>query len=198
MSYQTLTATIELTHEVKRSKFIAYAASAQDRKQALEILNQRRTRYQDARHHCWAYLIGSPSHAMSMAMSDDGEPSGTAGKPILNVLQHNSIGNIMLVVTRYFGGTKLGAGGLVRAYSSSAQRIIDNAKTEIFIEKARCKLICNFEQEQFLRHLLSRLNGTVEDAIYGIEVTLIVLIPATLLNELKALCSSYQFSISTA
>ncbi|MCW8886021.1 MAG: YigZ family protein [Motiliproteus sp.] len=105
---------IEVETEIKKSRFIAWADRAENRDQAMAVLSEARNRYPDARHHCWAYLIGNPAQPKTQAMSDDGEPSGTAGKPILNVLQHNEIGDVMIVVSRYFGGIKLGAGGLVR------------------------------------------------------------------------------------
>ncbi|CAG0912002.1 unnamed protein product, partial [Cyprideis torosa] len=97
---------------VNKSRFIAWIAPASDREQAMALLDEARLAYPDARHHCWAYVLGNPSNAASAAANDDGEPAGTAGKPILNVIQHKAIGNIMVVVIRYFGGIKLGAGGL--------------------------------------------------------------------------------------
>ena len=121
MSYPVPDTPLEVLFEVKKSKFFAFAACTPDRETAMQYLAAKRAEYPDARHHCWAYLLGNPHSPTSAAMSDDGEPSGTAGKPILNVLQHKGVGDITIIVTRYFGGIKLGAGGLVRAYSSAAQ-----------------------------------------------------------------------------
>ena len=116
----------------QKSRFISRAGCVTSKDEAKLFVHQCRLDYEDAGHYCWAYLLGNPDRASSAAMSDDGEPSGTAGKPILNVLQHKNVGDIMVVVVRYFGGVKLGAGGLVRAYSSSAQLVMDKLKTRIY------------------------------------------------------------------
>ena len=163
---------------VKKSRFIAYAYETSSREAAMEKLEQIRLKYPDARHHCWAYLLGSTEQPKSVAMSDDGEPSGTAGKPILNVLQHKDVGDIMVIVVRYFGGIKLGAGGLVRAYSSAAQSIYDLIETEEMIELESLTLQCGFDEEQKIRHILSRYEGSIESSEYGQSVELSIAIPA--------------------
>lgn len=105
--------------EIKRSKFITSVDYVADKTAAKQFISEVREHYPDANHHCWAMLAGSPDDVFQQDQSDDGEPKGTAGKPMLNVLQHSGLGHIAVVVTRYFGGVKLGAGGLVRAYSHS-------------------------------------------------------------------------------
>jgi len=114
-------ATAQAEIEIKKSRFIGLAKQINDREQGMLWLAKVKATYPDARHHCWAYLLGNPSCATNAGMGDDGEPSGTAGKPILNVLQHKGVGDIMLIVVRYFGGIKLGAGGLNRTYGQAAQ-----------------------------------------------------------------------------
>ena len=103
----------------KKSRFIADIFSVSSEEEALQILEKVKKKYWDARHHCWAYAIGNEQ--VQERLSDDGEPSGTAGKPILEVIRGNEIHNVLIVVTRYFGGTLLGTGGLVRAYTQAAQ-----------------------------------------------------------------------------
>ena len=103
----------------KKSRFIAAAAPVRSEEEALQFIESVRKRYWDARHHCYAYVIGERGELQRC--SDDGEPGGTAGKPILEVITGEEIRNVVLVVTRYFGGTLLGTGGLVRAYSSAAK-----------------------------------------------------------------------------
>ena len=100
----------------KKSRFIAEVFPVSSEEEAAEILEEVKKQYWDARHHCWAYVIGDTQAAERC--SDDGEPSGTAGKPILEVIRGQKLSNVLVVVTRYFGGTLLGTGGLVRAYSS--------------------------------------------------------------------------------
>ena len=185
MSYPIPAESCELTYEIKKSRFIARAAYAPDRDAAMALLQQAKADYPDARHHCWAYLLGDPGNAASAAMSDDGEPSGTAGKPILNVLQHKGVGDIMLVVIRYFGGIKLGAGGLVRAYSAASQQAMEALAVETRVAMCPCRLECDFSQEQAARHWLGQNDGVVESVDYGSAVSLNISVPQASLPELQ-------------
>lgn len=111
----------ELT--VERSRFLAWAAGVADEAQAIEFVATASKKFYDATHNCFAYVVGG-----AKKFSDDGEPSGTAGKPMLNVIEKKGLENTVVVVTRYFGGVKLGAGGLVRAYSNAAAAALDRAE----------------------------------------------------------------------
>ena len=110
----------------KKSKFIANLCYVSSIEEAEAILKQIRKKHYDARHHCYAYRIEEKERILEKA-SDDGEPSGTAGPPMLNLLQKQELTNVIVIVTRYFGGILLGTGGLVRAYTQSAKTAIDNA-----------------------------------------------------------------------
>lgn len=176
----------EICYEIKKSRFIARAAFAETREQAMGLLEQARADYPDARHHCWAYQLGNPKSAASAAMSDDGEPSGTAGKPILNVLQHKDVGDVMIIVIRYFGGIKLGAGGLVRAYSTASQMAMDALETEQQVARESYRLVCGFGQEQSIRHWLSLRDGVVEAIDYSQQVEMTIALAEALLPELNA------------
>ncbi len=176
----------EICYEIKKSRFIARAAFAETREQAMGLLEQARADYPDARHHCWAYQLGNPKSAASAAMSDDGEPSGTAGKPILNVLQHKDVGDVMIIVIRYFGGIKLGAGGLVRAYSTASQMAMDALETEQQVARESYRLVCGFGQEQLIRHWLSLRDGVVEAIDYSQQVEMTIALSEALLPELNA------------
>jgi len=162
----------EIIYEVKKSRFIARAILAEDRSQAMAHIAQAKSDFPDARHYCWAYVLGAPHSPVSVAMSDDGEPSGTAGKPILNVVQHKSIGNIMVVVIRYFGGIKLGAGGLVRAYSQATQQVIECLPVQRLEPVISVTVIIDYSVEQALRHWLDTRRGCViaVDYISGVHV----------------------------
>lgn len=177
---------VEVEYEIKKSRFIARVAKAADREAAMAVLAKAREDYPDARHHCWAYLIGNPHSPTTVAMSDDGEPSGTAGKPILNVLQHKDVGDLMLVVIRYFGGIKLGAGGLVRAYSHSAQLAMTELSTEDQVPYSHCNLAGDYALEQPLRHWLGQHQGKVESVDYGEQVRFAVSVPDEALESLRA------------
>lgn len=182
---------VEQTYEIKKSRFIARIDSASNRQQALRVLEKAKTDYPDARHHCWAYLIGDPKVPKTMAASDDGEPSGTAGKPILNVLQHKNVGDLMLVVIRYFGGVKLGAGGLVRAYSHAAQLAMEQLATIEYNEMVRLNVSASFATEQLLRHWLTLHDGKVLSVNYSHEVNLIIELKCEDFLVLKQYFSNY-------
>ncbi|MFT2109896.1 YigZ family protein [Marinomonas sp. 2405UD68-3] len=115
---------------IKNSQFITRIKRTRGRQEAKAFIESIRSKYPDANHHCWAFAAGTPNNAHLWDQSDDGEPKGTAGKPMLNVLQHSNFGETTIVVTRYFGGVKLGAGGLVRAYSQAVQEALSQALTE--------------------------------------------------------------------
>ena len=184
-------------YEIKKSQFIGIAAYTPDRASAMAFIENVRQQYPDARHHCWAYLLGDPANPDSMAMADDGEPSGTAGKPILNVLQHNAVGDITIVVVRYFGGIKLGAGGLVRAYSASAQLTVDALATHELVRLTRVVVTGDFKHEQFWRHFTEQHAGQVADVSYAQQVTLELLLPDDAIASFVELSYCQGFSVTT-
>lgn len=186
MSYPTPKAFTQSELEIKKSRFIAWAQKVEDRQQAMAFLQKAKSEYPDARHHCWAYQTGNPRSPNNAAMSDDGEPSGTAGKPILNVLQHKGVGDVMVVVIRYFGGIKLGAGGLVRAYSGAAEKVMSELSTEQHVLTCDKTIEIDFAKEQLLRHWLSQHQGTVKEVQYGQQVKLTVALPEAQLKALAA------------
>ena len=171
-NYHVAESSIEVCYEIKKSQFIARMTKVSDREEAMQFLAQARSDYPDARHHCWAYQLGSPNQPTSAAMSDDGEPSGTAGKPILNVIQHKQLGDVMVVVIRYFGGVKLGAGGLVRAYSHACQLAYEKVTVIEQIHKQSLTLNCAFGEEQTIRHWLNQVHGDVVKVEYANNVVM--------------------------
>ena len=187
---------VETLYEIKKSKFIACAGFANSRESAMALLESVKQQYPDARHHCWAYIFGNPNAPSSAAMADDGEPSGTAGKPILNVLQHKDIGDIMIIVTRYFGGVKLGAGGLVRAYSAAAQQAIDALEVRQEITLEPLSVAIDFKHEQFVRHLVEQAEGNIANCSYGSRVEIDVALPVDALDDFKKQMAPIAFSIS--
>jgi len=124
--YKTILDVSEGVYKEKGSKFIATAFSVTNEDEVKVCLAELRKKYSDARHHCYAYVIGSDKSAYRI--NDDGEPSGTAGRPIYGQIQSHDLTNILIVVVRYFGGTLLGVSGLIRAYKTAAKDAIDNAK----------------------------------------------------------------------
>ena len=111
---------------INRSRFICTVTRVQSSEEAQSFIKSMNAEFADATHNCWAYVVGVPGSSDRVGMSDDGEPHGTAGRPMLTVLLHSGIGEIAAVVTRYYGGTKLGTGGLVKAYSGAVQEALTN------------------------------------------------------------------------
>lgn len=157
----------------------------------MAALAEARAAWPDARHHCWAYLLGNPAAASSAAMNDDGEPSGTAGRPILNVIQHKGIGDVMVIVSRYFGGIKLGAGGLTRAYSAAAETVLSQLPLSHHVATTSCSVHCEFSQEQLLRHWVAQQQGQLGIPQYGERVNVMVELPQQALTALQAFCAAH-------
>jgi len=185
MSYQTLKHAVSARLDIKKSEFIAYAYPVTSREQAMFHVEQLRVKYADARHHCWAYIIGDPDNTTSAGFDDDGEPNGTAGRPILNVLQHKSIGNVIIIVVRYFGGIKLGAGGLTRAYAGSAQAAVDEMVLLPYVPMAQVQIIAEFATEAQCRYVVEDLGGHIDDVTYSKQVTLTVTLAEADIDHLK-------------
>ena len=186
MAYTVPAREARFAQEFKRSRFIGVATQVSSSEEAAEVLGTLKKEFPDATHHCWAYVLGNPKTSFEMRMDDDGEPSGTAGKPILNVLQHKNVGDILLVVVRYFGGTKLGAGGLVRAYSSTASGVMECLElvTNTPLRQARLRL--DYAEEQPVRRLLQELEVTVSSSSYGERVELSIRFPEDRSQVLEA------------
>lgn len=185
MSYQTLKRAVTARLEIKKSEFIACAYPASSREQAMFHVEQLREQYPDARHFCWAYIIGDPDNTTSAGFDDDGEPSGTAGRPILNVLQHKSIGNVIIIVVRYFGGIKLGAGGLTRAYAGAAQAAVDEMTLNPYVPMAQIQILAEFATEAQCRYMIENLGGHIDDVAYSKQVTLTATLAEADIDSLK-------------
>jgi uncharacterized YigZ family protein len=137
-------------------------------------LEKIRSEFPDATHRTWAYVLGNPDAGPRMRFDDAGEPSGTAGKPILNVLQRRRIGDALVVVVRYFGGVKLGAGGLTRAYSGTASQVLEQSALATVTPRSPLQVRIGYEDEQTARRVLTRLGVEVLSADYAGEVVLFV------------------------
>ena len=152
--YVIICKTVSFTEEIKKSRFITYLTHVDSKEAAMAFLQEMKILHKDARHHCWAYVAASPKNSVLMGCSDDGEPKGAAGKPMMALLQGCQVGEIMAVVIRYSGGIKLGTGGLVRAYSNGIQQLLPNIDT---IEKRfyqAYQVSCDYAQMAQLESLL--------------------------------------------
>lgn len=181
---------------IRKSRFIARLQPVTSREEVNAAITLARADYPDARHHCWAYLLGRPADALSAGMNDDGEPAGTAGKPILNVLQYGHLGDVLIVVIRYFGGVKLGAGGLVRAYSAAAQQVLEAAPCHARENLRAWRAEGGFASEQLLRHWLGEHGGYLDDVEYGESVHLDLRAPSDTSESLVALCAAHRIALT--
>lgn len=188
---------LERETEVKKSRFVARVVPVSSRDEVKAWLAQAHDDHPDARHICWAYQIGQPGAAAEAAMNDDGEPSGTAGKPILGVIQHKDMGDVLVMVIRYFGGTKLGAGGLVRAYAGAAESVL--AEVGRFVQKPleAVQLGIGFADEQPLRHWCECNDAVIQQVDYGATVTVTVELAQEKHDELTAFCNARGLEILT-
>jgi uncharacterized YigZ family protein len=152
------------TYIINKSKFISYAYPVFDEDECKKYLENLRREYSDATHICFAYLLDSPKVEKC---SDDGEPSGTAGKPILELIKKKKLSNILLVVIRYFGGIKLGAGGLVRAYTASGNMALDNANVIEVKDINKYSIKINYDDVNRVKNLIIAQGGEIKNIQYG-------------------------------
>lgn len=173
----------------KRSRFIGQVWRVDSESEARARIEEVRRQHYDARHHCWCYRIREEGVER---YSDDGEPQGTAGQPMLNVFQRENVTNVVCVVTRYFGGILLGAGGLVRAYTQSAKDALDRAGISVVRRWVALEVPCAYAQFESMRREVLAFGGVVEQVDYAADVLLSVLIP----EERSAAFSAHILDVS--
>lgn len=161
--------------EEKKSRFIAHVASVHTEEEALAFIEAKKKQFWDARHNCYAYILGE--RAQTMRFSDDGEPAGTAGRPILEVLTNSGIRNVIVVVTRYFGGTLLGTGGLVRAYTKAAQAGIEASDVRMMHYGYDVTIVTDYNGIGKIQYLLGQRGIVVEESDYAEQVTIRIKVP---------------------
>ena len=152
----------------KKSRFIGDVYNIENEEDALYYINETKKKYWDARHHCYAYIIGNNNEIKRF--SDDGEPSGTAGKPILEVLSGNECSNCLCIVTRYFGGVLLGTGGLIRAYTSASKEALDDCLTGELVEGVHAYLDADYNYVGKIQHLCTQYDITIVNTEYSDNV----------------------------
>ena len=168
ISYKTLMKRAEDEFIINKSRFIGYGCPCQTEEEALAFLTRIRTKHKDATHNCYAYIIGLNSGIMRY--SDDGEPGGTAGMPIIEVMKARGVVNCAVVVTRYFGGILLGAGGLVRAYAQGSKTALDAAGVVVMEKSARYMIEVDYSTWQRLEYFLRSAPVIIEHNEFGASV----------------------------
>ncbi|MFW5391118.1 IMPACT family protein [Yersinia sp. 2544 StPb PI] len=170
---------VTISEEIKKSRFITLLAHTSGVSKAKDFVQQVKQQHPTARHHCWAFVAGKPTDSQQLGFSDDGEPSGTAGKPILAQLMGSGIGEITAVVVRYYGGIKLGTGGLVRAYGSGVQQALKQIEVKYKVPQVEYTLQCDYGQLAIVETLLQQVEGQIIRSEYAQFVTLHLSLPAT-------------------
>ncbi len=171
--------------EILRSRFITTVDVAPTVEDARAFLSEMRQEFADASHNCWAYLVGPPGSTAQVGMSDDGEPHGTAGRPMLTVLQHSGVGDIVAVVTRYFGGTLLGKGGLVKAYSGGVQYALESLLLVEKVPRIELWAMIDYSNVTAFQRMLPDYEVEVLGEEYAVDVTFHLLLPTSYLDRFQ-------------
>ncbi len=171
--------TVEIV--VKKSRFIAIARTCTSPPQVKSLVDETRSKYEGATHVVHAAVMGN-----QFSFSDDHEPKNTAGRPVFEVVKGSGITNIIVLVVRYFGGTLLGTGGLVKAYGDSAKAVLDGIETEELVQKTRFSMEIGYELYESMKRLLASLDAVVDKEDFGTTIVLGGSVPADALDKLRA------------
>lgn len=179
---------INYTLEIKKSKFICYLYYVENEDDIKKILNDLKEKHKDATHHCYAYILEN-----KQKYSDDGEPGGTAGVPMLDILKLNNLTNTLAVVVRYFGGIKLGAGGLVRAYRNSVNDTIKQAEIIKYIKYTYLNIYFDYNNEKFINSIIDYDN--IIEKTYNENIIYKIKIDINELDTLKEILNNKNIKI---
>lgn len=171
---------------IKRSRFLTQIARTGTPEEARAFIERIRSLNTDATHNCWAFVAGPPGSTARIGCNDDGEPHGTAGRPMLQILLHSGVGQICAVVTRWFGGIKLGTGGLVRAYQDSVSNCLASLPTEILIPSVTLSLRMGYGDRDSALRLLRQCGGSVLSEDFSENVRLSVRVPESSAEAFRA------------
>ncbi len=169
--YPVPASTCEAETRFKNSRFIGTAGPTASVEAAQEFIDSIRSRFPDASHHVYAFSIGYGA-TVTEGMSDDGEPPGTAGRPVLAVVKGSGLGDVAVVITRFFGGTKLGTGGLVRAYTQTAQQVLGELETTRKIERIGATLHVSYRLHAACRRALEEVGAIIHNEVFDSQVTI--------------------------
>ncbi|MCZ4338419.1 YigZ family protein [Shewanella colwelliana] len=184
-SYLIPACSLMVEEEIKHSRFISLLFHC-DSEQSLKCaLTNIKSEYPGANHYCYAFIAADPDNTVAMGSSDDGEPAGSAGRPMLATLQGARIGEIAAIVVRYFGGTKLGVGGLVRAYSSGIKQGVVQLETQIKLLRYPGQLLCDYHQLKDVEHYLAQCEALITDKQFSDNVSIKFEIPKAYQEQLQ-------------
>ncbi len=196
LRYPVLEGPVQGELEILGSRFICALAVAETEAEAHAFINAKKAELADATHNCWAYLVGPPGSTRKVGFSDDGEPHSTAGRPMLNVLLHSEVGDLVAVVTRYYGGTKLGRGGLSRAYGGAVQEALRDAPLGEKVDWVSLGVTLQYAQVGTVERLYPDFEVEVLEQDFGASVLQQVRAPRSQVPGLKqALADASRGSI---
>jgi len=175
-TFSTVAQNITQELKIERSLFIGHTASATDEEEAKEFITRVRGEHSQATHNCYAYRLGQTAQPIEY-YSDHGEPSGTAGRPILNAILQADLTNTVVVVTRYFGGKKLGIRGLIDAYHSTAALVLAAAGQKVIIPSFRLSITCEYNCLSQINYLLEKFGGKIHSTEYGMNIKIQATLP---------------------
>jgi uncharacterized YigZ family protein len=183
-SYYIISHPQRYEQELKKSNFIAQASPVHSKQEALAYIAQIKETNKTATHNCWAYIIGNPG-GTDLGMSDDGEPQGTAGRPMLSYLQNREMGDVVVVVTRYSSGIKLGTGGLVRAYTSSIQEVIEAGTPQLKVAMSTFNCTYHYTFDDQLRRIFLDYSATITHQEFSDSISLTIEVPTHFSEALR-------------
>ena len=192
-SYLTVLGENTSEYVEKRSRFIATLRHCETEQEATDFINEMRSKYWDARHNVFAYSVADGSLCR---FSDDGEPHGTAGKPMLDVILGSQIKNIAVVVTRYFGGVLLGTGGLVRAYSKSVQDVLQKSEVFVMLPCTACEIECNYSDHAKLLNLMENFEANITNTDFTDKIKIEFSLKSERVEDFsKKLCEAFSATL---
>ncbi len=185
-TYPVPACTVEVQEVIRRSRFVTVLGRAVSRTGAVRVLEEVREKHPGATHYCWAFNAGPPGSTATVGMSDAGEPHGTAGRPMLNVLLHSGVGEVAAVCARYYGGVKLGTGGLARAYASGVKKTLGKCPVVKRVSRIAVLVDVSYQTASQVKHALGGMEAEIEDQTFGTDVRMRVLVAAERRAELEA------------
>ncbi len=185
-AYEIPAPDISVTEEtIKKSRFITFLAHTEGTEAAKAFVRQVKEQHPDARHHCWAWVAGAPDDSQQLGFSDDGEPSGTAGKPMLAQLMGSGLGEVTTVVVRYYGGIMLGTGGLVKAYGGGVRTGLSCLTRQTKVPMQQFSLRCDYGQLAEIERMLTLHRGLITASDYQADIALLLAIPFSQISDFE-------------
>ncbi|MER2491146.1 YigZ family protein [Catenovulum sediminis] len=196
-SYHAPSGFYQVEEVIKNSRFITQIFRVDSAQQAKQLIQKQKDAYPDARHHCSAFIAGHPDDSNQYGFSDDGEPSGTAGKPMLAVLLGSGLGNVLALSIRYFGGVKLGTGGLVKAYAGGVKLALQTLETEMVVPRTFFRLECEYHQFDQIQYWIKQHQVIIEKVDYTDNINMLLALDDLNSDNFKKQLKDFQLELQS-